>query len=340
MRTGSRRIIATLAAVGLTLGIASCSDDGDNGGDDDASHVETEGTFPQTVTTKFGDVTVEEQPERVVALGWGDAETALALGVQPVGASDWVEFGGDGVGPWIGDSGSSYSTTYDSAPEMIETMEPDFEEIAALDPDLILDVRSSGEQDRYDKLSEVAPTVGVPEGGDSYLTPREEQVSMVSTALGQVDEGEEINQRYEESVAQIREDHPEWAEKTAATVSLTSKGWGAYIRGSERYDTLLDLGFQENTTLADEEVSDSGFSVTLSEETLSKADSDLVIAFPIGVTDEDVTADKSWQRLTATKDGHSFVLPEDVSNAYALGSPQAIEYALEKMVPLLEEHSE
>ena len=28
---------------------------------------------------------VEEEPTRVVALGWGDAETALALGVQPVG---------------------------------------------------------------------------------------------------------------------------------------------------------------------------------------------------------------------------------------------------------------
>jgi iron complex transport system substrate-binding protein len=35
-----------------------------------------------------------------VALGWSDAETALALGVQPVGASDWLAFGGEGVGPW------------------------------------------------------------------------------------------------------------------------------------------------------------------------------------------------------------------------------------------------
>ena len=43
------------------------------------------GAFPVTVGTAFGDVTVEEEPVRVVALGWSDAETALALGVQPVG---------------------------------------------------------------------------------------------------------------------------------------------------------------------------------------------------------------------------------------------------------------
>src|SRR5215218_6023640 len=67
------------------------------------------GAFPVTVSTAFGDVTVEEEPSRVVALGWSDAETALALGVQPVGASDWLGFGGEGVGPWA-------EGRYDEAP--------------------------------------------------------------------------------------------------------------------------------------------------------------------------------------------------------------------------------
>lgn len=261
----TRATTALIAAATLSIGLAASSDSGDgdgsgNGdGDNSASAdlIETRGTFPQTVSTKFGDVTVDEQPQRVVALGWGDAETALALGVQPVGASDWIDFGGEGVGPWVGES-SNYGTTYEDAPESIDTLEPDFEAIATLDPDLILDVRSSGDQERYDKLSTIATTVGVPDGGDSYLTPREEQVSMISTALGLAEDGEEINQRYDEMVAQIRKDHPEWEELTASTASLTSNGWGAYIRDSERYDTLLDLGFRENTELAEEEVSDSG----------------------------------------------------------------------------------
>lgn len=226
----TRTTTALIAAATLSIGLAACSDSGDgdgssNGdGDNSASAdlIETKGTFPQTVSTKFGDVTVDEQPQRVVALGWGDAETALALGVQPVGASDWIDFGGEGVGPWVGES-SNYETTYEDAPETIDTLEPAFEAIATLDPDLILDVRSSGDQERYDKLSTIATTVGVPDGGDSYLSPREEQVSMISTALGLAEDGEEINQRYDEMVAQIRKDHPE--------------GGG----GADRFHRLTDL---------------------------------------------------------------------------------------------------
>lgn len=335
----SCRALVALAAVGLTIGLAACSDDSDDssdnsasGSDTDSSLVETEGTFPQTVSTKFGDVTIDEQPTRVIALGWGDAETALELGVQPVGASDWLDFGGEGVGPWM-------EGAYENSPKIIGTLEPEYEEIAALDPDLILDVRSSGEQERYDKLSEIATTVGVPEGSDSYLTPREQQVEMISTALGLPETGEEISAEYQETVDRIGEDHPEWRDLTISTVALTSNGWGAYIPGSERLDTLLDLGFQPSEDLSADDVGDSGFSIQLSDETLGRADSDVVIAFPIGKTAEDVDGNSAWQRLSATEDGRSFVMPEEISSAYSLGSPAAIQFALEELVPTLEEHT-
>src|SRR5699024_10613360 len=119
--------------------------------------------YPVSIATKFGKVTIDQRPERVVALGWGDAETALELGTQPVGASDWLQFGGDGAGPW--DSGK-----YDKKPTMIGTMEPNYEKIAALHPDLILDTKGAGDKARYDKLSAIAPTVAVPKGGGNYLT--------------------------------------------------------------------------------------------------------------------------------------------------------------------------
>ena len=80
------------------------------------------------MATKFGDVTVEEALRRIVALGWGDAEVALSLGVQP-------------------------------------------------DLILILDVRSSGDQERYDTLSAIAPVVGIPEGADNWLTDRSTQLA-------------------------------------------------------------------------------------------------------------------------------------------------------------------
>lgn len=71
-------------------------------------------------------------------------------------------------------------------------MEPEYEKIAALEADLILDVKSSGEQERYDRLSQIAPTVGVPKGGDAYLASVDTQIEMIAAALGKEDEAEKV----------------------------------------------------------------------------------------------------------------------------------------------------
>src|ERR687893_238511 len=131
---------------------------------------------------------------RVVALGWSDAETALALGVQPVGASDWLAVGGNGLGEWVEEG-------YDEDPEMIETLEPSFEAIAALEPDLILDTRSSGTQERYDLLSEIAPTIGQPEGVGPYQTSWQQQLDLVGQALGRTDEAADLRAQVERAFA-------------------------------------------------------------------------------------------------------------------------------------------
>ncbi|MFC7740165.1 hypothetical protein ACFQXA_03155 [Nocardiopsis composta] len=49
-----------------------------------------------TVETVHGAVEIPSKPANVVALGWSDAEAALALGVQPAGLSDWQGYGGKG----------------------------------------------------------------------------------------------------------------------------------------------------------------------------------------------------------------------------------------------------
>src|SRR3712207_2257074 len=125
-----RPFLRGAALLAATVLVTSCGS-GDGGSPEDAAASTgssgSGGAFPVTVETAFGPVEVAEEPQRVVALGWSDAETALALGVQPVGASDWLAFGGEGVGPWA-------EGLYDEAPEIIETLEPSLEAIAALDP--------------------------------------------------------------------------------------------------------------------------------------------------------------------------------------------------------------
>jgi len=319
--------VAVLAVAALSL-TACAGGTSDSTTGDSAASPATD-AFPVTVTTEFGDVTVEEQPVRVVALGWGDAETALALGVQPVGASDWLAFGGEGVGPWA-------EGLYDEAPEIIETLEPSFEAIAALKPDLILDTKSSGDQDRYDKLSSIAPTVGVAPGKTSYLTTMEEQMELISTALGEKAKGEELLAEVDTAFDDVAAAHPEWAGLTIAAATRTSEGWGAYIAGGSRVIYLERLGFTQSPAIAALPSNSGGFSVDISSEQLDVLDSDLIVAFPIYIPTTDITDDPLWQAIPAVAAGHAVVIDGDISASYSLATTLATKYSIEKIVPLIE----
>jgi iron complex transport system substrate-binding protein len=322
----SRRSLLGLAALSATSLLAACSNDDAGSGDGTGSGASDngDGTFPVDVETAFGPVTVPEQPQRVVALGWGDAETALALGVQPVGASDWLGFGGEGVGPWA-------KGMYDKAPTIIETQEPDFEAIANLAPDLILDVKSSGDKDRYTKLSQITTTVGIPKGGENYLTSSADQLDMIGKALGLADKAAQIQKETDHAFAKVADEHPDWKGMSVAVGTKSSEGWGAYIDGDTRLGFLQDLGFEQSEKIAALPTGDSGFSVKISAEQLDALDADLVVAFPIYIKKQEITGDAQWKKIPAVADGHAVVVDGDLSSAFSLGSSLATQYALKEL---------
>jgi iron complex transport system substrate-binding protein len=324
-----RRSPVALAALSLSvLLLAGCAGTPAEG-TENAGSTDSSGVFPATVDTKFGEVTVEEEPQRIVALGWGDAEAVLALGLQPVGASDWLGFGGSGVGPWAED-------LYDEAPEIIATLEPSYEAIAALKPDLILDVKSSGDSERYERLSSIATTIGVPEDGDSYLVSGNEQMTIISTALGMADKGEELLADVDTSFAEAAAAHPEFEGKTITVSAYTSDGWGAYIDGVERVTFMQKLGFVQSPTI--QGLTPDGFSVPISSEQLDLLESDVLVVFPIWVETSEVTSQPLFNAIPAVAEGRSIILDDElISNAYSLGSVLSTQYAIENVVPMLVE---
>ncbi|MER5441648.1 iron-siderophore ABC transporter substrate-binding protein [Streptomyces sp. NPDC002790] len=323
-RTAPRRLLIGAAALALTGSLAACGSEKSDAAD--GSGQKSSGAFPAKVSTKFGTVTVEEQPKRVVALGWGDAETALALGVQPVGASDWLAFGGDGLGPWA-------KGKYDKSPQKIGTLEPEYEKIAALKPDLILDTKASGDKTRYDTLNKIAPTVGVPKGGDQYKTPWKKQTEMVSQALGLADKGEKLIDDTEQEFAAAAKEHPEFKGKTITIASRTASAWGAYVRGTGRIDFVERLGFKNNPAV--EKKAGSAFSVPVSEENLQMLDADLMVMAPIGTTAKKIADDPLYKAIPAAKRGHSLVFDDkNISSAFATDSVLSVRYALKHVVPL------
>ena len=306
------------------------SDDAMDESDDAMEESDDAGSsaFPVTVSTAFGDVVVEASPERVVALGWGDAETALALGVQPVGASDWLAFGGDGVGPWA-------AGMYDESPEILDVTEVNFEAIAALEPDLILNVRGAGDLESHEILTEIAPTIGIPVGGEAFLTTQEQQVTLISEALGLADEGQQLLDEVATEFAAVRDAHPDWEGRTVSVATRFGDVWGGYVEGEGRLDFFRELGFVQNPAIADLEP-DGGFFATVSPENLAVFDADLIVAFPIGFEVSDIENDPIWQSVPAVGDGRAIVVGGDLSNAYSLNSTMSALFALEQMAPLVD----
>ena len=213
--------------------------------------------------TAFGEVTVDEEPVRVVALGWSDAETALALGVQPVGASDWLAFGGEGVGPWA-------EGRYDEAPEIIETLEPSFEAIAALEPDLILDTRSAATQERYDLLSEIAPDHRPARGRRAVPDHLAAAARAGRPALGKDDEAAALQDEVDQAFADAAAANPGFEGTEVAVGAYTSEGFGAYVRGDNRVDFMEQLGFVNKPAIQD--LASENFFVPVSDEQLSLLD--------------------------------------------------------------------
>jgi iron complex transport system substrate-binding protein len=318
-----RRVLAAAGAVvAASLVLAGCAS-GSGSSTDDASASSSDGQFPVSITTALGTTKIDAQPKRVVALGWGDAETALELGVQPVGASDWLAFGGDGVGPWLKDA-------YTKSPKIIQTLEPSYEDILKLKPDVILDVKSSGDKDRYAKLSAIAPTVAIPKGGENYLASTEQQTTMIAKALGKESEGKKLLSGLDDAYAAARKSHPEFEGKSAVVGAYTADGFGAYASTDSRSTFMRNLGF--TIPKAIDEQAGKAFSVHLSDENLDLLDADLTLILPIYVDASKAEADPLFQKVPSVEAGHSIVFDDpDVSSAFSMGTTAAIEWALQKL---------
>ncbi|MGY1720174.1 iron-siderophore ABC transporter substrate-binding protein [Blastococcus sp. SYSU DS0552] len=322
---GAAALAATaLVVTGCGSGDEPATSDGGAAGNTTGN---SSSAFPVTVETAFGEVTVEEEPERVVALGWSDAETALALGVEPVGASDWLAVGGDdGLGDWV-------EQGYDEPPVIIGTLEPSFEQIAALQPDLILDTRSSGDQERYDLLNEIAPTIGQPEGVGPYQTTWQQQLEMIGEALGRGEEADELAAEVEAAFEQAREEHPEFQGTEVAVGAYSAEGWNVYLTGDSRVQFMEQLGFENKAEI--EALATENFFVPIGEEQLTLLDAELTVVFPIFVEASAFTGSPVWQSLPAVQEGRAVVLDDlTLLNAFSSASAPGLLYAIENSVPL------
>lgn len=289
-----------------------------------------------TVDTMFGTIEVPQPADgelTVVALGWSDAETALALGVVPVAVFDWQGFGAEskGVGPW------ATELFGDVDPAIIERGDTslNYEQIQALQPDLILNTRSGNDEAEFDRLSEIAPTVYGPEGTGAYATAWRDQVALVGDAVGKADEAAALVAEVEGEIAAVAEANPAFAGLTTASAAKFGDAYGAYLPGDGRFDILSELGFVNNPAIDGLEA--SGFFANVSAEQVSALDADVTVILPIGFTLEETKADPLLSSLAVVQAGRAVYLDpaSELAGAWGASSPLSIPVVLEGLTPQL-----
>ncbi len=127
---------------------------------------------PRAVEHARGVTEVPEQPQRVVTLEPLELDTAVSVGITPVGAA--VASNVAGIPAYL---------EVDGVEPVGTVPEPDLEAIAALKPDLILGTEARHSK-LYDQLSAIAPTVFIATQAD----PWRDNAELIGQALGREDE--------------------------------------------------------------------------------------------------------------------------------------------------------
>lgn len=335
-----RGVVASLLAASLVL--AACgggqaepaAQDGPTGTGTAGTGTDSEaGAFPVTIEHKFGETTVESEPERVASVGFNEQDTLLALGVTPVAVRAWFGEKPHATWEWAEDE------LGDAEPAVLPVGELDMEKIAALEPDLILGIFSGITEDQYERLSQIAPVVAQPDDYVDFGVPWQDQTRIIARAVGRADRAEELVSDLESRIESVRDQHPEFEGATGMVGFLGGGDANYHLYGPEdlRARFMSALGFEIPDEVADF-VGDE-FSAPVSRERLSLADVDVmvwVVNDPEGR--EQLAGEELYQRLDVAQEGRDVFLQPDgqLAGAMSFSTVLSLPYLLDNFVPMLE----
>ncbi|WP_086779594.1 ABC transporter substrate-binding protein [Streptomyces griseus] len=294
-----------LAAVSLTtvaaLTLAACGGSDDSGS---GSGSASSGGSTRTVETPMGDVQVKEAPERVVVLDTAELDSALTLGVKPVGATH-----ADVTSGFLNYLPKDQLSGIKDVGQM---MTPNLEAIAALKPDLILTSKIR-HGDKYDELSKIAPTVMTENTG----YPWKENFQLHAEALGKRTEAKMVTDDYANHVADVTKALGGKDKAAATEVNMVRFVEGADIRiyGKKNYiaTILADVGLGR-PAITDQ--AKDGFSYDVSPEKIDLADADVVFHSTYGdpkkSKETETTGSGLWKNMDAVKNGKVFAVDDQL----------------------------
>jgi iron complex transport system substrate-binding protein len=246
----------------------------------------------------MGETTVPANPQRVVVLDTGELDAAMTLGIKPVGAVEAIP----------GQGFPSYLEGTEGIENVGTIAEPNLEQIATLNPDLILSSKLRHEE-IYNQLSEIAPTVFAETTGVTW----KENFDLFAEALGRIEAANIVKEEYQGRIEEFQQAMGDQLKETeVSVVRFTPGDTRIYQKASFSGTVLEDAGLPRPPSQDVDE-----FAITnASEEIIPEIGGDVIFVTVYGSEDE--TAKQAflshplWQQLNAVQQGRVYEVSDDL----------------------------
>jgi iron complex transport system substrate-binding protein len=287
-----RGTIGMLAAAVMALASGGCGD-----ADSAGSAAESKAAQSRSVEHAMGTARISGTPERVVVLDTGELDSAVALGVKPVGA----------VEPIAGAGFPAYLADAMKGVKIVGTIEqPNLEAVAALKPDLILSNKLRHEA-IYDQLSSIAPTAFSEQVGVVW----KENFALHAKALGRTDEGRRLQNDYETEARELGDALGDKRNRMAVSVV---RSVGDEVRIYEKANflgTILeDVGLPRPKAQEEQK-----FATTATGERIPALDGDVMFLSRFGDDHRLLNRlqhNRLWSRLQTVRAKRVYEVPDDL----------------------------
>ncbi|GEK57936.1 ABC transporter substrate-binding protein [Marinococcus halophilus] len=269
--------------------LAACSTDGESGNDGSSN----ENTEAIEVTDASGEtITLDEAPDEIVSLMPSNTEIVYELG-----ALNKIEARTD-------------ADTYPEEVTDIESvgsgLEPNIEEIIAMDPDMVLAHASSGIEDSLSQVEEAGiPVITVPDA--QSFDAVYDSIELIGTAIGEEEEAKEVIGEMKKDVSDVKkateeaESSQEVYVEVGASPDLYTAGSGTFI------DEMLSAVHAENAASELE-----GWSMVSEEEIIDASPDVILTTYPTEKEPlEMIGSREGWETVPAVENDEVYALSSD-----------------------------
>ncbi|WEK59604.1 MAG: ABC transporter substrate-binding protein [Candidatus Microbacterium colombiense] len=322
-RRAPRTLIAFATLILAASSITACA--APQSAADNASAESSSDAYPVTVEHVYGETTIDEKPQRIVALGWYSLDVVAALGEVPVAVEDFSWGNVDTYLPWFADKVDELGGELPEIIQFTDAGEYDFEQILALAPDVILANHSGISETVYKRLTEIAPTVAFAES--TWASDREQLTLTIGAVLDKEQEAQQLLDDADAAIASAAEAHPEFQGIVFTYGWFLGEGetsLGLYLPRDPRVPLLEQLGFTSSPDVAALEDTTKEFYANVSLEELGDIESQFHVGWVNTPADVDHTLSDPLISRWAPVAADSYYFFEDQRLAWATTAPSVL----------------